>query len=158
MASSKPTLRSFIVGNYLSLILFLEMFAGPLLLLVIRLWMARIFWCSGVSKIQSWSTTLLLFQNEYKVPYIPPEGAAYLVTGTELLCPVLLVIGLATRLAVIPMLIMTAIIQATYLDLNEHLYWAMLLGLILCYGPGRLSIDFFFRKRFSRKIRGLKAF
>lgn len=150
MASS---LLSRCVSIYMSLFFFFEKVMGPLLFLFVRIWMARIFWDSGRSKIQSWSTTLLLFQNEYKVPYISAELAAYLTTGTELICPILLVIGLASRMAVIPMLIVTAVIQSTYLCSNEHLYWAMLLGLVLCYGPGQLSFDFLIRKSSLRKGR-----
>ncbi len=113
--------------------------------------MAQVFWDSGVCKFQSWPNTLMLFKYEYKVPIISPDLAAYLATITELTCPVLLVMGFAARLAVIPMLIVTAVIQCTYLCLNEHLYWAMLLGLILCYGPGPISFDFLFRKWALRK-------
>ncbi len=152
MAYSKSSQRSTIVRYYLNVIFFLERSIGPFLFFSIRLWMAQIFWHAGLSKIQSWSTTLLLFQSEYKVPYISPEIAAYLVTITELGCPILLVVGFATRLAVIPMLIITAVIQATYLCINEHLYWAMLLGLLLCYGPGKISLDFFFRRGKERKF------
>jgi len=151
MAYSKVAHRSIIVRSYLNIVFFLEKFIGPVLFLFIRIWMGQIFWYSGLSKIQTWDTTLLLFQNEYKVPFLPSDFAAYLTAGTELTCPVLLVIGLASRLAVIPMLIMTAVIQGTYQCSNEHLYWAMLLGLILCYGPGKLSIDFLFRRRRERK-------
>ncbi len=152
MAYSKVAKRSLIVRSYLNIIFFLEMFMGPLLFFFIRIWMAQIFWYSGLSKIQTWDTTILLFQNEYKVPFFSPEVAAYLSAGTELSCPILLVIGLVSRLAVIPLLIMTAVIQSTYQCSNEHLYWAMLLGLILCYGPGKLSLDFFFRRERPKKI------
>lgn len=138
---------------YTTVLFFLEKRMGPLLFLIVRVWVARIFWDSGLSKIQSWSTTLLLFHNEYKVPYISSELAAYLTTATELICPILLVIGFASRLATLPMLIVTAVIQSTYLCSNEHLYWAMLLGLILCYGPGQLSVDYLIRKSILRKER-----
>jgi len=153
MAYSKSTRHAGFLSTYLSIIFFLENFIGPLLFCVIRLWMAHVFWYSGLSKIQSWSTTLMLFQNEYKVPFLPSDMAASLTVGVELSCPILLVLGLASRIAVIPMLIMTAVIQFTYLHSNEHFYWAMFLGLILCYGPGQLSLDFFFRKWVSPKER-----
>ncbi|MBS0271144.1 MAG: DoxX family protein [Proteobacteria bacterium] len=146
MALSKLLLQFRFVKAYLIALYFLEKYIGGLLFLTIRVWMARIFWDSGVCKAQSWPNTLMLFKYEYKVPVISPDLAAYLATITELTCPILLVIGFASRLAAIPMLIMTAVIQCTYLCLNEHLYWAMLLGLIVCFGPGLFSADFLFRK------------
>ncbi len=112
-----------------------------LLVLFMRVWMAKIFFYSGLSKLSSWDTTLLLFKHEYMVPIIPPEIAALMATATELTAPILLVIGFMSRLAAIPMLCMVAVIQFTYLDLIEHLYWAVLLGTIILYGPGRLSLD-----------------
>ena len=135
------------------LLVIFEKLGNPFLLLFSRLWIAQIFWDSGLSKIQSWDTTVLLFANEYKVPYISPELAAYLTVGAELICPVLLVIGLGTRLAVIPMLVITAVIQLTYLHANEHIYWAFLLGFILCNGPGTISLDFLIRHWFGSRER-----
>jgi putative oxidoreductase len=125
----------------------LERMVAPVLLLIIRLWMANIFWNAGVVKISDWQTTLALFQQEYKVPFIQPDIAAYLTAAVELSCPVLLVLGVATRLATLPMIVMILVIQFTYLNSNEHLYWLMLLGTLLCFGPGRLSLDYLLRRR-----------
>ena len=144
------TSRSTILVLYSRISVFLATFIGPLLFLAMRYWIADIFWRSCRAKMQSWSTTLMLFKNEYKVPCIPPETAAYLTVITEFVCPILLILGLASRFATIPMLIVTAVIQFTYLQSHEHFYWAVFLGLILCYGPGPLSIDYFIRKRFDK--------
>ncbi|MFK8039848.1 MAG: DoxX family protein [Rickettsiaceae bacterium] len=121
----------------------------PLILLFTRYWIAQIFWYSGQIKISNWNATLYLFQYEYNVPIIPYELAAYFATIFELACPALLLFGLATRIATLPLLVMTAIIQFTYLNLTDHLYWAICLSTILCYGPGKISIDHFFRKKYS---------
>lgn len=145
MAKSK----SFVSRLLLPLFNFLEIFISPLVLLAIRLWMAQIFWYSGLVKISDWQSTLALFGQIYKVPYIPYDIAAYLATMTELTCPILLTLGIATRLATIPMIIMTLVIQFTYLQSSEHLYWLMLLGTLLCFGPGKLSLDYILRKKFS---------
>ncbi len=151
MAYSRSKKNLGIISIYFGLTLLLEKIMGPLLFFIIRLWIAQIFWHSGLSKIQSWSTTLMLFKNEYKAPFFSPDIAAKLVAGTELSCPILLAIGFAARLATIPMLIMTGFIELTYLHSHEHLYWALLLGLILCYGPEQISLDFFIRKWFFPK-------
>lgn len=111
------------------------------LLLGLRLYMADIFWKSGLTKITRWENTVLLFRDEYKTPFLAPETAALLATTAELLCPVLLAIGLATRFAAIPLLIMTAVIQFTYLQMELHIFWAMVLGTIIVIGPGKIAFD-----------------
>jgi putative oxidoreductase len=122
-----------------------------LLVLFIRIWMATVFWYSGLTKISSWQTTLYLFQYEYKVPIIPTEIAASLATATELIMPFFLVIGFLTRFSAIPLICMVAVIQFTYLDLIEHVYWAILLATIVFYGPGRYSIDSLICGEWSKK-------
>ena len=86
---------------------------------------------------------------ETSVPVLPPELAAFLATAVELTCPVLLVLGLATRLATLPMLAQTFVIEAFVYpeDWIEHLTWASMLLLILTRGPGALSIDHWLARR-----------
>lgn len=121
-----------------------------LLLLTMRLWMADIFWKSGLTKIMDWDKTISLFAEEYKVPVLPPELAAFMATAVELSCPILLVLGLGTRLAMLPMLCMVAVIQMTYPN-PEHLYWAMLLVTLLCFGSGKISVDYWLAKKCAQK-------
>lgn len=128
-------------------------FFGPLALLGIRLWVANVFWKSGVNKFQSWETTKFLFQYEYKVPLLNPEIAAFLGTATELIFPVLLAIGLGGRLAAIVLFVFNIIAVISYPGLNEagiqqHQLWGLMLLLLACYGPGKLSIDHFIRNRY----------
>ncbi|MGE0734003.1 MAG: FAD-dependent oxidoreductase [Alphaproteobacteria bacterium] len=119
----------------------IETYLAPVYTLFVRLWMAEIFWSSGQTKIASWDLTVQLFQDEYKVPLLPPELAATLATGIELCAPVLLALGLCTRLAALPLIAMTLVIQFTYLDRAEHFFWIVLLALIALRGPGNLSLD-----------------
>ena len=121
----------------------LERFPFALLQLAARVSMAAIFWNSGLTKIASWQTTIALFRQEYKVPVLPPEIAATLAASTELSMPVLLVLGLFTRLATLPMLGMAFVIQTFVYpeDWIEHLTWATLLLLILTRGPGPIALD-----------------
>jgi putative oxidoreductase len=123
---------------------------GSLVLLLERLWMARVFFRSGLTKIGDWNNTLYLFANEYSVPLLPPGIAAFSAASIELAAPVFLVLGLASRLAALPMLAMTAVIQFTYENHPDHAVWAMLLGTILCFGPGTLSADYLLRRKFLR--------
>ena len=83
----------------------------PFLDLAIRLWLAQAFWVSGVLKLASWDTALTLATYEYPVSWLDPVTAATLGVATEVLGSMLLAFGLATRLAAIPLLILTLVIQ-----------------------------------------------
>src|SRR5262249_26028194 len=123
---------------------------------LLRFSMAAVFWHSGMTKIASWDTTIALFRDEYMVPILPPELAAGLAAAVELTCPVLLVLGLATRLATLPMLGMTFVIEVFVYPEQwiEHLMWASILLLILTRGPGALSIDHLLARKFLRGRNG----
>lgn len=115
--------------------------------LLVRLWLATVFFKSGLVKLEDMETTILLFTHEYAVPVLPPALAAYSATLFELACPVLLVLGLATRLAALPLLFMTAVIQFTYLDHVTHYYWALLLTGLMLHGAGKWSFDAIIMRR-----------
>jgi putative oxidoreductase len=121
--------------------------------LFFRFGMSLVFWRSAQSKLASWDTTILLFQEEYKVPLLPPEIAAYLATAVELTAPVLLVLGIATRLGAAAMLAMTLVIQFLVYPQNypDHLLWAGPLLYLLLRGPGALSLDHLIRRRLLRR-------
>src|SRR5215469_15731124 len=85
----------------------LERFPLSVLQFIFRFSIGAVFWNSGLTKVASWQTTVVLFRDEYKVPLLPPELAAYLATAVEPICPVLLVLGFATRLTTLPMLAQT---------------------------------------------------
>ncbi len=139
--------QSKIGSFYFKLANFASLYIFSLLVLFIRIWMASIFWYSGLTKIGDVHSTIYLFEYEYKVPLISPEIAAYLSTAIELAMPVFLVIGLFSRLASLPLILMTLVIQWTYLELDEHIYWLFLLGTVLLYGPGKLSLDYLIYSR-----------
>lgn len=136
-----------------SLIDIAEQYLAPVLDLVIRIWVGKVFFMSGLTKIQSWDSTLSLFENEYSVPLLPPQLAAYMGTFTELFFPVLLVLGLGTRFAAGVLFVFNIIAVLSYSDLGEvgvmqHQYWGLLLLVPLLHGPGKISIDHFIRRRF----------
>jgi uncharacterized membrane protein YphA (DoxX/SURF4 family) len=118
-----------------------ERTVGPLLDLFIRLWLAGIFWASGMVKLQSWTTALYLAAHEYPVSWIDPITAAWLGETIEIVCPPLLVFGLATRFAALPMLILALVIQFSYQALDQHLFWAILFGWFVVKGAGPISLD-----------------
>jgi putative oxidoreductase len=119
---------------------------SPLVDLALRLFVAAVFFKSGLTKIASWDSTLALFENEYAVPLLPPELAALLGTGVELFFPVLLVLGLGTRLAAFVLFVFNAIAVISYPDLGaaglkDHQTWGLMLLVTLTHGPGALSLD-----------------
>lgn len=130
-----------IVGCYMRFACAIKRYFAPFFALFVRIWIARIFWYSGIVKVTDWNATLDLFKNEYKVPDISPIFAAYSAATFEIACSVLLAFGFMTRLAAVPLFVMSIVIFKTYDMSIEPLYWAVLLGSIFVYGPGCLSID-----------------
>jgi putative oxidoreductase len=123
--------------------------------LLFRFGMGLVFWRSADSKLASWDTTLLLFREEYKVPVLPPELAAYLATAVELTAPILLALGLATRLGAAAMLGMALVIQLFVYPQSypDHLLWAGPLLYLIIRGPGTVSLDHLIRRHFERRAR-----
>lgn len=123
--------------------------ATPLLDLWIRWDVASAFFRSGLTKIVSWDKTVFLFQEEYHVPLLPPEAAAFLGTFGELAFPPLLLLGLAGRFSALSLTVVNIVAVVSYwqvLGQNEaalasHYYWGLLLLVTLLHGPGKLSLD-----------------
>ena len=121
----------------------LDLFPLSILQLMFRIAIAAVFWSSGLTKIASWDTTIVLFRDEYMVPLLPPELAAVISAAFELSCSALIVVGLATRLATLPLLGMTFVIEVfVYPEYwTMHLMWASVLLFLLTKGPGVFSLD-----------------
>ena len=123
--------------------------------LAIRLYVAQVFFRSGLLKIGNWDGTLYLFENEYQVPLLPPEPAAWLGTFSELAFPPLLALGLAARFAALSLSVFNIVAVISFWHvlsqnqaaLNSHLYWGVLLAVTLFHGPGKLSLDHWIGKR-----------
>jgi putative oxidoreductase len=124
--------------------------------LMVRLWVAKIFFVAGLTKIESWDTTMMLFQYEYHVPILPPVFAAVIGTGAELILPVLLVLGLGGRVSIAAFFIynMMAVVSYHYLwtpegalGLDQHINWGLLLALMMTRGFSKYSLDYWLSKR-----------
>jgi putative oxidoreductase len=118
----------------------------------IRLFVADVFFRAGMTKLADWDVTLALFTDEYQVPLLPPELAAVLATLGEILLPMLLSLGLATRLAALGLFVLNLVAVISYPTMPEiarqfHVYWGMLLALLLAYGGGAWSVDRFLLNR-----------
>jgi putative oxidoreductase len=121
-----------------------------LVALAARLFPAVVFWQSGRTKVEGLAikdSTYFLFQELYALPLIPPAWAAVMATVAEHLLPVLLVLGLLSRLSALGLLVMTAVIQIfVFPDAwVTHGLWAAALLVVVARGPGRLSLDHLLR-------------
>jgi putative oxidoreductase len=129
-------------------------FAAPVVDLLIRFWVAKVFWLSGLSKIQSVDSTLLLFQYEYHVPVLSPAVAAYSSMFSELTFSILLLLGLAGRFSAGVLFFVNFVAVISYPALmeagrQEHYLWGLLLLVLIFHGPGKLSLDHFIAKWFG---------
>jgi putative oxidoreductase len=118
----------------------------PLFALALRIYVARVFFFSGLTKLHDWNLTLALFRNEYHVPLLPPAAAALLGTCAELGLPVLLLAGFGTRFAAVALFVFNVVAAISYpglspAGLKDHVLWGALLLVLAVYGPGKLSVD-----------------
>ncbi len=137
-----------------------ERIPNTLIAFIARFSIAAVFWNSGQTKVQGFVVNLVsgeftlgrprlsdsaiaLFQDEYKLPFIPPEIAAPMAATAEHVLPVLLLIGLGTRLSALALLGMTLVIQLFVYPgaYATHGTWAAVLLYLMARGPGMLSVD-----------------
>jgi putative oxidoreductase len=141
---SAPALpQSSVAGALIRIRTALESVPYALLALPLRFAIATVFWNSGTTKLDNWDTTLALFRDEYRLPVIPPEIAAYMSASIELSTPFLLVFGLFTRGAALVLLGLTTVIEVFVYPQAwpTHIQWAAMLLVLLCRGAGTFSLD-----------------
>ncbi len=124
---------------------------APVFGLAVRLWVAWVFFKSGLVKIQSWDTTIMLFDYEYNVPLLSPQLAAWTGTAAELFLPVLVALGIASRLSALALFAFNAVAVYAYASflfgaegaagLQQHILWGLMLLITVFHGPGKLSVD-----------------
>jgi len=138
-SSDAPLMRHVVNARQL-----LGQFPLSVIELAMRVGVASVFFKSGLSKIASWDLTVQLFADEYKVPFLSPDVAAYLGTFNELVCSVMVAVGIAARFGAAALLGMTLVIQTFVYPENwsEHLLWASILAYVLSRGAGALSVDY----------------
>ena len=134
--------------------------------LLARIWIAKIFFLSALTKVHSWQSTLMLFKYEYHVPLLSPAFAAYLGTGLEFLLPILLVLGLGGRFFIFVFFIYNILCVVSFhflwtpagqVGLNNHANWGLLLMLLMFHGSGKLSLDHLIHKKWGHHIHGNKT-
>lgn len=118
----------------------------PLAALLARLYVAQVFFLSGLTKLRDWGTTVALFTDEYKVPLLSPPLAAAMGTLGELALPVLLVVGLGGRFSALGLFVVNAVAVISLSEiapaaLQQHVFWGSLLAGLAIYGLGPWSLD-----------------
>ncbi len=127
----------------------------PLAALLARLYIAQVFFLSGLTKLRDWEITVALFTDEYKVPLLPPAAAAFMGTAGELVLPVLLVLGLGGRFSALGLFVVNAVAVISLSEiapaaLQQHVFWGALLAGLAIYGLGPWVLDRLLGPRFRR--------
>ena len=129
--------------------------------LLARAAIATIFWRAASTKLANFELTIALFQDEYltNLPFLPAAPMAYLATAVELAMPALILVGLLTRLATLPLIGMALFIQLFVYPTSwpDHLIWIALLVLLLARGPGAISLDALLARQFGRSGAAMRA-
>lgn len=132
----------------------------PLADLLMRLYIGKLFFWSGLTKLRDWEMTVSLFTDEYHVPLLSPEVAAYAATGAELVLPVLLVLGLFKQLAALGLLAVNIVAVVAYYSvlqdipaaLQDHIEWGLMLMLIACSPANLLQVDHYWNRRKTKHL------
>jgi len=129
----------------------------PLFALVTRLYVGWVFFKSGWLKISNWEQTIWLFENEYRTPVLSPTAAAVLGTFGELAFPILLWLGLFSRLSAVGLSLVNAMAVISYAHvlfadgyvagLRQHELWGFMLAMLAIYGSSKLSLDHLLARR-----------
>lgn len=119
-----------------------------LLAIPLRLAVASVFWHAALAHLANWQATLYLFANQYRLPFLPPVPAAYMAISIEVSTPFLLVLGFLTRPAALVLLGMTTVIEVFVYPQAwpTHIQWAAMLFVLLCRGPGLISLDYLLQR------------
>ncbi len=135
--------------------------------LIVRLWVAKIFIDSGLTKVADWGATIVLFKYVYHVPFISPVIAAYMGTFAEFFLPIMLVLGLGGRLFIFMFFIYNLVCMVSFhflwtpdgaAGLADHINWGLLIMMIMLHGSGRISLDYFIHKRWGSLLKAGNRF
>ena len=134
----------------------LTTYLEPIFNVAARIWMGKIFLDSGLARVTNWKSQEFLFGQEYKLGLFPPKIWAIVTTGAELVLPVLLFVGLLTRVPALGLLAMTAVIHFVVGFANDdylapyHYVWMLVFGYLFIRGGGPLSVDGLIKSRMQR--------
>jgi putative oxidoreductase len=145
---SLPTFRA----RFGALIEWLRRFPLSIIQLGMRIGVGLAFFGSGLEKYRSFDYATQLFTEAYKIPLVDPAVAARAAMINELTCSTLLILGIATRVATLPLLAMLLVLQLVYpVDWPNNLLWGSILLFLLTRGPGQFSVDQMIERHFLKR-------
>jgi putative oxidoreductase len=144
------------VQTYDKLLEILIKYTYDILLLIVRIYVASIFFQAGWNKFdnlwqEGWFKTIFLFKHVHPVPFLSAELAAALGTGAEVIFSILLTLGVMARIGALGLLGVTAVITFGVHSHFTHVFWALLLSVSLIMGPGRFSFDGWLRQWWNKR-------
>lgn len=117
---------------------------APVANLGARIYVGWDFFRSGLVKLEDFEETIELFEDDWVLPFLSAKPSAYLATAGELILPVLLFLGLFTRIGAAGLFVMALVIELwVFPHTIQHYYWMIILAMLLGYGGGKLSVDNF---------------
>ncbi|NQZ51585.1 MAG: DoxX family protein [Moritella sp.] len=124
----------------------------PVALLAARFYVGWAFFSSGLTKLNNWDSTLFLFEEEYHVPLLPYELAAYLGTAAEIILPLLLMAGLASRVSALGLFFVNIVAVISLEDIAaaayaQHVLWGTLLLQVVIFSGGRFAFDYMVKRK-----------
>ncbi|GIC78636.1 DoxX family protein [Moritella sp. F3] len=124
----------------------------PVALLTARVYVGWAFFSSGLTKLNNWDSTLFLFEEEYSVPLLPYELAAYLGTAAEIILPLLLMAGLTSRFSALGLFFVNIVAVISLEDIAaaayaQHVLWGTLLLQVVIFSGGRFALDHFIKRK-----------
>jgi len=133
----------------------------PVANLVLKRWGANVFFRAGLTKIESFDTTLMLFNDEYSVPLLSPVVAAYMGTAAELILPVMLVMGLMARFSAAGLFVVNIVAAISYPEISEagirdHIVWGIMLFVAMVHGSGPLVTGLLYSEGIVQECTGIK--
>src|SRR5271156_630488 len=120
--------------------------AWPYVELLIRLWIAKLFFFFGIQELMHWTAALQIADEQNPFPLLAPIVSAYLTVGADLICAILLALGFMTRYASLPLLVLAAITQFRFEPFDTQLFWIALFGWYVTHGAGPISLDHLLRR------------
>lgn len=149
MQQTTSTAHGPVMTLFMRVINWLNSIPYSLLAIPLRLAVANVFWSSAMVKLANWDAAVALFTDEYRLPLLPPELAAYMGVSIELSTPILLLLGVFTRAAAAVLLGMTTVIEVFVYPQAwpTHIQWAAMMLVLLARGPGKFSVDWLIRRR-----------
>ncbi len=152
MAMFRPNKYPFL-SKLMTLSYYIDQIGSPFVFLWLRISISQVFFALGKKNIIDMTSTVLFFENHYIIPhFISPAFLAYSFTFIEIICPILILIGLTTRFATLPLLGIVFVNVVSFMDPSHNsAIQIMILLVLLVKGPDKFSFDHLLIRHFQHR-------